>query len=65
MMECGKIRDMMHLYVDELCSEESRKWVEGHIASCPECKAKLEELKKERERENEFQNKVNKEKGQA
>ncbi|MCR4801991.1 MAG: zf-HC2 domain-containing protein [Lachnospiraceae bacterium] len=64
MMECGKIRDMMHLYVDELCSEESRKWVEGHIASCPECKAKLEELKKERERENEFQNKVNKDKGQ-
>nr|WP_278245308.1 zf-HC2 domain-containing protein [Ruminococcus sp. HUN007] len=31
------IRDLLPLYIDEVCSDESRKIVEDHIKECPEC----------------------------
>ena len=38
---CKIIEDLLPLYVDDVCSDESRKLVEGHIAECSECLAKL------------------------
>jgi hypothetical protein len=40
------IKDLLPLYADDVCSEESRKAVEEHINSCPDCKAELEKLRK-------------------
>ncbi|MCR4639552.1 zf-HC2 domain-containing protein [Ruminococcus sp.] len=41
---CDMIKDLLPLYADDVCSEESRKAVEEHIKNCPECKAELEKL---------------------
>lgn len=35
---CNIIRDLMVLYEDHVCSEESRQMVEEHIAECEECR---------------------------
>ncbi|MBQ5336647.1 MAG: zf-HC2 domain-containing protein, partial [Oscillospiraceae bacterium] len=35
--KCEMIRDLLPLYIDEVCSDESRKIVEDHIKECPEC----------------------------
>ena len=43
---CDMIKDLLPLYADDVCSEESRKAVEEHINSCPDCKAELEKLRK-------------------
>lgn len=42
--ECEMIKDLLPLYVDEICSEESKNVVEKHIESCESCKALLEKL---------------------
>lgn len=34
---CGMIRDLLPLYIDEVCNEESRHAVEDHLAECEEC----------------------------
>ena len=47
-MECKKIEDMMQLYVEDLCSEESRLWIESHVKECSECRKKLERLQQEK-----------------
>ena len=46
MKNCDMIKDLLPLYADDVCSEESRKAVEEHINSCPDCKAELEKLRK-------------------
>ena len=43
--DCHIIQDLMPLVIDEACSEESRKCVEEHIASCPECAQIYESMK--------------------
>lgn len=42
---CNIIRDLLPLYADGVCSEDSRKLVEDHISSCTECARMLGELK--------------------
>ena len=42
MNKCNVIRDLLPLYADEVCSEDSREMVEEHISSCDECKQELE-----------------------
>lgn len=42
---CNIIRDLLPLYADGVCSEESRKLIDEHTASCAECSRILEELK--------------------
>ena len=37
MMKCEIIRDLIPLYLDKVCSEDSRKLVEEHLAECSEC----------------------------
>lgn len=44
-MTCDIIRDLLPLYAEDLCSQDSRRLVEAHLAGCPDCRAALEELK--------------------
>lgn len=44
-MKCEVIRDLIPLYVDDCCSEESRTAVEAHVAACELCRRELEEIR--------------------
>lgn len=44
-MHCRVIQDLLPLYVDEVCSEESRKIVEEHLSECETCTEVFEEMK--------------------
>lgn len=35
---CNVIQDLMPLYLDGVCSEESKTIVEQHLSECPDCK---------------------------
>ena len=41
---CGIIKDLLPLYADDVCTEESRRMVTEHIAECSECRAELEKM---------------------
>ena len=43
---CDMIKDLLPLYADDVCSDESRKAVEEHIKECAECKGELEKLRR-------------------
>jgi len=44
-ISCDIIRDLLPLYVDEVCSDDSRDVVETHLRDCEGCKAELEYMK--------------------
>lgn len=44
---CEIIKDLLPLYIDGVCSDESRKAAEEHLAECDECKAFFAELKQD------------------
>lgn len=44
-MSCNVINDLLPLYKDGLCSNESKQMIEEHIESCEECKKFLERIK--------------------
>lgn len=44
---CNICQDLMTLYVDDLCSEDSKKAVEEHINECEKCKKALESMQSE------------------
>lgn len=46
-MDCRVIRDLLPLYVDEVCSAESREIVEEHLSECETCTKILDEMKTE------------------
>lgn len=46
-MKCEIIRDLMPLYLDDCCSEGSRKLVEEHIEKCASCKKLLSDMSQE------------------
>ena len=41
---CGVVRDLLPLYRDNVCGEESRRIVEAHLAECAECPKILEQM---------------------
>ncbi len=43
-MDCNIIKDLIPLYIDDCCSQESARLVKEHIDSCPECKALYENM---------------------
>lgn len=45
-MNCNIIKDLLPLYVDGCCCEESAKAIEEHIKNCEECRKYLESIKK-------------------
>lgn len=46
-MQCSVIRDLLPLYLDEVCSEDTKKLVERHLAECADCRKMLEEMRRE------------------
>lgn len=44
---CGIIDDLLPLYADGVCSEESKAVIEAHLASCKVCREKLERMQDE------------------
>lgn len=44
-MNCNVVKDLLPLYLDDCCSEESRKLVEEHIKSCGSCCGLYESMK--------------------
>ena len=35
---CGIIRDLLPLYIDDVCNEDSRQVIERHLSECEECR---------------------------
>ena len=44
---CKIIEDLLPLYTDEVCSDESKRLVEEHLEECDSCSAKLNAQKAE------------------
>ena len=42
--KCELIQDLLPLYAENMCSEESRRIVAEHLAECTTCKAELEKM---------------------
>lgn len=43
-MNCEVIKDLLPLYIDECCSEESKKLVKEHICDCDDCRRAFEDM---------------------
>ena len=43
--DCEIIKDLLPLYADNVCSENSRKCVEEHLQECAECSEELRKIK--------------------
>ena len=46
---CDIVRDLLPLYVDGVCSQESAKLVEEHLTDCQSCRELLDKLRGEGE----------------
>lgn len=46
-MDCKIIEDLITLYAEDLCSEDSKKMVEEHLKTCENCQKKLADYKKD------------------
>lgn len=44
-VSCEIIKDMLPLYYDDVCSDESKRMVEEHLVGCHSCKNELDRLK--------------------
>lgn len=40
-VSCEIIKDLLPLYHDDVCSEDSKKFVEQHVVKCEDCKSEL------------------------
>ena len=43
-MKCNIVKDLMPLYLDDLCSEETKQELENHMKECEDCKKIKDEL---------------------
>ena len=46
-LNCNVIKDLLPLYADQICSEESRGLVEEHLTDCTDCSALLRQMRSE------------------
>lgn len=46
---CGIIRDLLPLYIDDVCNEESKQAVQNHLAGCEKCRSYYEAMKSKEE----------------
>ena len=44
-LDCEVIRDLLPLYADQACSEQSRALVNEHLLDCADCRDMLQKLK--------------------
>ncbi len=42
---CGIIRDLLPLYIDDVCNEESKQAVHNHLSECEKCRSYYEAMK--------------------
>lgn len=49
-MDCGEVRDLLHVYVDDELLWEERQAIEAHLTECAECARAHADLKTLRER---------------
>ena len=42
---CGIIRDLLPLYIDDVCNEESKQAVHNHLSECEKCRSCYEAMK--------------------
>lgn len=47
MSNCDIIRDLLPLYADDVCSDESRRMVDEHLEGCADCANMLKQLRTE------------------
>jgi flagellar basal body-associated protein FliL len=45
--ECYIVRDLLPSYIDHLCSEETSRFIENHIATCEQCAEHLQQMREE------------------
>jgi predicted anti-sigma-YlaC factor YlaD len=45
-VHCNIIRDLLPLYADDACSEQSRQMVDDHLKECMDCAGMLEKLRR-------------------
>ena len=43
--KCGIIKDLLPLYVDQVCSDESKELINEHLPECKECKSYMDSLR--------------------
>lgn len=43
-MKCEVVRDLLPMYIDDLCSEQTCQEIKEHMQHCQDCKNKLEEM---------------------
>ena len=43
--ECSIVRDLLPLYVEDMVSEETAKYINEHLKNCPDCESELNVLK--------------------
>lgn len=46
-VSCDLIKDLLPLYIDEVCSAESKREIEEHLKECSECRALYESMKQD------------------
>lgn len=44
-MKCKIICDLLPLYIDDVCSDETKKLVESHLEQCSACRSEYEKMK--------------------
>ena len=42
---CSIVQDLLPLYEENMLREETKKFVDGHLAQCAACRAELDALK--------------------
>ena len=42
---CGIIKDLLPLYIDDVCAPESKEAIEAHLSDCAGCKHFYEAMK--------------------
>lgn len=46
-ISCEIIKDLLPLYLDGVCSDDSKALIEEHLVECDNCKAELQAMKRE------------------
>ena len=46
-MHCDIVKDLLPLYVDDVCSEKSKREIEKHLEECEDCRCYYEMLKED------------------
>ena len=44
-LRCSIIDDLLPLYLEDMCSEDTRAAIEEHLQECPACQEKLARMK--------------------